>query len=175
WSCHYLTKLRRGRICATTPFSMVVLKEFPKEWKQFNCLLSIALISLVVSIALVISSYIVSQLELEKQLEIARRYYLENDEDALKSERKDAITKYINIWSGSSFVVGMMFLALFTYKTFSMESNMTDKERTNNPNTRTMQGQPKQERGAVPPPRIPPVKSPTQGPSKNPPPEKTNK
>ncbi|WP_152526877.1 hypothetical protein [Pseudogulbenkiania ferrooxidans] len=160
---------------AAIGFSMVVLKEFPKEWRQFNYLLSIALISLVVSIALVISSYIVSQLELEKQLEIARKYYLENDEDALKAERKNAITKYINIFSGSSFVAGMLFLALFTYKTFSLENNMTDQKRKNYSNTITMQGPPKREHGAVPPPRIPPVQSPTQGPSNNPPPEKTNK
>lgn len=72
----------------------------------------------VITIILTLSSFHVSQGGLERQLELGRKYYLENDQDAYEHQKKGGNrgktwTERLNWLSSVVFVLAVMFLVAF--------------------------------------------------------------
>ena len=77
-------------------------------------LLILSWVALVCAILSTILSYLASQRGIARQLELAERYYLKNDEDALNERNFPAIlNEILGYLSAISFVAGIILLLVF--------------------------------------------------------------
>ena len=97
--------------------SLSFLKEIvPSATADYLWLLYSSWVLFVLAIITVIVSFICSQWGITKQLDIAERYYIEDDDKALNEENKwTAITEGLNITSGAFFIFAVIITTAFVW------------------------------------------------------------
>ncbi|MBL8854467.1 MAG: hypothetical protein JNK57_10915 [Planctomycetaceae bacterium] len=84
--------------------------------RELHCfpMLVLSWIGFIVAIVSTILSYIASQRGIDKQLELAERYYLKQDDGALNATNLPAkINEILGYVSATSFILGIIFLLIF--------------------------------------------------------------
>lgn len=101
-------------------------------------LLVVAWIGFVTAIIATIASYITSQLAIKRQLQLAERYYLENDAGAIDAPNYNAkITEWLTFAASGLFVFGIIMMLWFF--TFNLRSN-TEEKMSNDQSRRLQEG-----------------------------------
>ena len=110
--------------------SLGFLKDFiPITSAAFGWLLYMSWALFVFAVVLTMISFDLSQRGVKKQLELARRYYLEFDDSALgETNRFSRFTELVNFWSGISFVVALIFTTVFVAINLERAAAVKDKK-----------------------------------------------
>ncbi|HLP96844.1 MAG TPA: hypothetical protein VK149_00215 [Sideroxyarcus sp.] len=113
---------------AALGFSLAFIKDVvPLSSAMYSILLYLSWLCFVLAIVITVASFFTSQHAIHSQLELAERYYLKHDEDALKIRpRLATITDKLNMVGAASFVVGILMTCAFVAINLGKETSMAE-------------------------------------------------
>lgn len=113
-------------------FSLAFLKDFlPITKAVWGWLLYCSWYLFTLSIIVTIISYITSQLGIKRQLDKARRYYLEKEERAIEEKNVfEPLTEWLNYSSGLIFVLAVIFTTIFVSINLERATTMTGQKKS---------------------------------------------
>lgn len=114
---------------AALGFSLAFIKDIvPLGSAMYPALLYLSWLCFVLAIVITLASFFTSQHAISAQLALAERYYLQHEEDALKTRPKLAtITDWLNMAGAVIFVVGTVATCIFVAINLGKETSMAER------------------------------------------------
>jgi hypothetical protein len=115
---------------AALGFSLAFIKDIvPLGTAIYQALLYLSWLCFVLAIVITLASFFTSQRAISAQLVLAERYYLQYEEDALKTRPLPAtVTDWLNLAGAVSFVVGILATCAFVAINLGKEKPMAERK-----------------------------------------------
>jgi hypothetical protein len=115
---------------AALGFSLAFIKDIvPLGTASHPVLLYLSWLCFVLAIVITLASFFTSQHAIAVQLMLAERYYLQGEEDALKTRPRFAtVTDRLNVFGAASFVVGILATCFFVAINLGKETPMAERK-----------------------------------------------